>query len=179
MNISAKMKVSASKSATSPSPKTLPASGGTRQKSSEIKNLITLDEKNGKFYYDGNFIPSKFGGAGHSVGNNTYSNFSIKTTADNKICNVTAYYKNGSLDNISIFLDNDYLKNNYSPPADLDFRDYLTPFIEYSINELKIIVKSFLNSNKTKFSWGRLEILTDPRDQGTFICIRYNRVDWT
>ena len=136
--------------------------------------MITLDEKTGRLFYDEDSIPSKFDGIGQTVGKNIYSNFKVKTkTVDGKQCDVIAYYKNAKLDNISIFLDNDYLKDNYTPPSDIDFRDYLSPYIEYSINELKAVIKSFLNSKKTNFSWGRIETLTDPRDQVPFIKITY------
>ncbi len=141
--------------------------------------MISLDETTGKLTYDSNFIPPKFEGLGHTVDNTKYSNFRIKNViADGRSCDIIAYYKNDKLDNVSIFLDNDYLKNNYSPPSDIDIRDYLTPFIEYSTNELKTLIKSFLNSKRTNFSWGKVEILTDPRDQMTFICIKYSRTDF-
>lgn len=140
--------------------------------------MIKLEEKTGKLFFDGGIIPANFEGIEQTVGKNRYSNFRVKSvSSDGKLCELIAYYKNTKLDNISIFLDNDYLKNKYSPPSDIDLRDYLTPFIEYSINELKLIVKSFLNSKKTNFSWGRVEILTDPRDQVTFIRIKYHRTD--
>jgi len=136
--------------------------------------MITLDEKIGRLFYDGNSIPSKSDEISQIVGDNIYSNFKVKTkTVDGKKCDVIAYYKNSKLDNISIFLDNEYLKENYTPPSDIDFRDYWTPYIEYSIYELKTVIKSFLNSKKTNFSWGQIEILTDPRDKVPYIKITY------
>jgi len=138
--------------------------------------MIRLDKITGKLFYNENFVPSKFEKVGHTVNGDNYSNFKVDYILLNHIkVDFIAYYKNTCLDNISIFLDNDYLTKNYSPPLDLDYKDYLTPFVEHSINELRKILKLLIDSEKTHFEWGKIEILTDPRDRVSFIKISYNR----
>jgi len=138
--------------------------------------MITIDERNGDLFYEDNQVPKIYNGEGGGVGKNKYATFSVMTDfTDNKPCDVTFHYKNTKLDSISISIDNNYLKNNYVPSKDINFRDYLTPYINFSKAEHLEFLNSILKSKKTNFGWGRIELQTDPRDYWTFIKITYYR----
>ena len=135
--------------------------------------MISLDKKTGDLNIDGSFFPRQIKPT-ESKEKYVYDSLDKKAlSADNSPCDFRAYYKNGKLTNINLNLDIKFISQNYKPPTELDFRDYLTPFTDFCIAETEKLLKTLIIGNKKKQSWGKMTIMTDPRDNYTFIEIKY------
>lgn len=75
----------------------------------------------------------------------------------------TGYYKNKELKSISLTIESEYLKANYHPPKDIDFRDYLTPYVDYWKQLTEELINEMLKSKKRNFSWGKVQVKVGPK----------------
>lgn len=136
--------------------------------------MISLDKNTGDLNIDDYSFPRQI----EFIVNDqkyVYSSLDKKAlSSDNSPCDIRAYYKNGKLTSINLNLDLEFIKQNYKPPADLDFRDYMTPFIDFCKIETGKLLQTISINTKLRHSWGKLSIITDPRDNFTFIEIKYN-----
>jgi len=138
--------------------------------------MIEFDSSSGDILIDGESFPrqTQENMNGHFVGENIYSSLNKKTVnTENKPCDITAYYKNGRLTRVTVSLDSEFIRQTYTAPADLDFRDYMTPYIDFCKRETEKLRKSIIETSKNTFAWGKLQVVTDPRDHYTFIEIKY------
>lgn len=139
--------------------------------------MTGIDLHNGKFYLNGQFFQSQIEtelANSHTVGKNLYSNISMNGEVKNIPLIATGYYKNKKLKSITLIIESEYLKASYHPPKDVDFRDYLTPYIDFWKNLIEELINHLVNSNKRKFGWGKVQVQVDPRDPTVYGEIKYN-----
>lgn len=139
-------------------------------------NTITeINKENGNLNFSSNKIENStiLVNSTHQINGNEYESFSqkAKTISDVPV-EILYYYKNGNLKSIHIIIEQHYLQKIYKP-EDIDYKDYLTPYITFCKNENEKLLFSLIKVRKQKFSWGRIKIITDPRVYLTFIEIKY------
>ena len=141
--------------------------------------MTEIDLNNGKLHLNGQFFQAQIDTEGtdsHIVNKNLYSNVSMDGKIKNIPFKATGYYKNKNLKSIILTIKPEYLKGNYHPPNDIDFRDYLTPYINFWKNLTEELVNELMNSKKRKFEWGKIQVQVDPRGPTVYGEIKYNRV---
>ena len=119
-----------------------------------------------KFYLNDQFFQPRIENEladSHSVGKNLYSNVAMSGEINNIPFKATGYYKNKNLAKITLVIESQYLKERYCPPKNIDFRDYLDPYIEFCKSLTNQLVKQLMDSKKRKFEWGKIQIIEDPR----------------
>ncbi len=158
-----------------------PAFGNTRPlyaisaKDSDSR-MTEVDISNGKFNFNGEFFKPQIeteSVGSHTVGKNLYSNMSLNGIVKNIPFRATGYYKNKELKSISLTIESEYLKANYHPPKDIDFRDYLTPYVDYWKQLTEELINEMLKSKKRNFSWGKVQVKVDPRNPTVYCEIKY------
>ncbi len=140
--------------------------------------MTGIDINNGKFHLNGQFFQSHIEtelANSHSVGKNVYSNTSMTGIIKNIPVKATGYYKDNKLKNINLSIESDYLKINYHASKDIDFRDYLTPYVDFWKNLTEELVDELMGSKKRKFAWGKVQVLVDPRNPTVYCEIKYHK----
>lgn len=141
--------------------------------------MTKIDLDNGVFYLNGQFFQPHMDNEGtnsHKIGENLYSNLSISGTIKNIPFKATGYYQNKNLKSITLSLEQEYLKKNYLLPSDFDFRDYLTPYINFCKKMTEELLDELINSKKRKFEWGKIRTQIDPRGPFVYGEITYNKI---
>ena len=134
--------------------------------------MIALDKNTGDLNIDGYIFPKQTEFIQNDQ-KDVYTSLDKKaSSADNSPCSIIAYYKNGKLQSINLNLEPEYIKQNYKPPVDLDFRDYMTPFINFCKIETEKLLQT-ITENKLRHNWGKLSIVKDTRDSFVFVEIKY------
>ena len=139
--------------------------------------MTKIDLNNGVLYLNGQFFQPKIETEGtncHTIDRNSYSDFSMNGMINDLPFNATGYYKNKTLRNIVLILDSEYLKEKYRPPLDIDFRDYISPYLGFWKGLTEKIISELIKTNKRNFSWGNIKIQTDPRNLTIFAEIKYH-----
>jgi hypothetical protein len=134
--------------------------------------MISLDKNTGDLNVDGYVFPKQ---TEFILKDEKYVYTSIDKKAsstDNTPCEIMASYKNGKLISIYINIEHEFIKQNYKPPADPNLNDYLTPYVNYCEMVTENLLKT-ITTSKLRHNWGKLSIITDPRDIFTFIQIKY------
>ncbi len=138
--------------------------------------MTEIDLNNGTFNFNGQFFPSQIESEladSHTIEKNLFSNLSITGFVKNVPFKATGFYKNKKLKSIILTIESEYLKANYHPSKDIDFRDNLTPHIEYWKTLTEELVKELLKSKKRNFMWGKVQIKIDPRNPIVYCEIKY------
>lgn len=139
--------------------------------------MTKIDLNNGVLYLNGQFFQPKIETEGtnfHTIDRNSYSDFSMNGMINDLPFNATGYYKNKTLRSIVLILDSEYLKEKYCPPLDIDFRDYLSPYLDFWTELTEKMIGELTNSNKRNFKWGKVKIQIDPRNPTVYCEIKYN-----
>ena len=139
--------------------------------------MTEIDSSNGKLYINGQFFQSQIENEladCHSVGKNSYSKMAIRGEINYIPFTATGYYKNKMLSKIGLVIESEYIKERYRPPKDIDFRNYLNPYIKFCKNLTDQLVKHLMDSKKRKFEWGKVQIIEDPRVPMVFGEISYH-----
>ena len=140
--------------------------------------MTQLDTNTGILYIENTTFPIAIDGTNstdHEINGSIYSNLTSNISQLNDLpFNSTAYYKNKKLQRISLVITNEYLKENYKPDNNtIDFRDYITPYIEFSKFKMEELLFNLTMTSKRKFVWGEISILIDPKDPLIFGEIKY------
>ncbi len=138
--------------------------------------MTEIDINSGKLYLNGQFFKPQIDSESsdsHTVGKNSYSNISINGAIKNIPCKATGYYKNKKLKSISLTIESEYLNANYRSPENIDFRDYLTPYIDFWENLTEEVMTELVNTLKRKFSWGKIQVQVDPRGPTVYGEVKY------
>jgi hypothetical protein len=139
--------------------------------------MTKIDLNNGVLYLNGQFFQPKIETEAsnfHTIDGNSYSNFSMNGIINNLPFNATGYYKNKTLRSIILILDSEYLKENYRQIKDIDFRDYISPYLDFWKGLTEKMLSELMKSNKRSFIWGNVKIQTDPRNPTVYSEIKYH-----
>ena len=141
--------------------------------------MTEIDLINGKFNLNGQFFQSHIemeSVVSYTVGKNLYSNISMNGVIKNIPFKATEYYyKNKNLKSISLTIESEYLKVNYHPHKNIDYRNYLTPYVEFWKKLTEELIHEVMKSKKCKFAWGKVQIQIDPKGPTVYGEIKYNR----
>lgn len=136
--------------------------------------MIEIELLNGEIYIDQQPIddsPKQLISTNKS-GDKYFSATKSDLEINNYIFKITKHYKNSHITSLTILLDPKWIKDNYNS-NNSDYKDYITQYISFCKEHINILLDSLLNTKKRKFAWGKIQILTDPRDSMVFAEVKY------